>query len=214
MHQIERTLPFTTKTQWAWPDNDEKLIAVFYEVLGIDYIMQFVDQTRLCIQAGGGCGIWPLRFAVDFDQVITFEPLPENYECLEVNTWHQLNILCLPHALTNRVGKHGAIKFHDSETSNNGAGYYVEGAGDIPSTTIDEIGATNCDLIQLDIEGLEADALAGATETIKEFKPVIVIEEKPLPQYNYRDHTAARQFLEGMGYKQVGSIKRDVIFKC
>lgn len=47
---------------WHWPDSDKKLIQVFDWVRDIDYIMTFVpeDRRRVCIQAGGAMGQWPI----------------------------------------------------------------------------------------------------------------------------------------------------------
>jgi hypothetical protein len=41
---------------------------------------------------------------------------------------------------------------------------------------IDDLNLPSCDLIHLDVEGYEAAALQGAIETIKKFKPVVIIE--------------------------------------
>jgi hypothetical protein len=48
--------------------------------------------------------------------------------------------------------------------------------GIYPVYLVDDIGLNACDLIHLDIEGYEYYAILGATETIKKFKPVVVLE--------------------------------------
>ena len=48
-----------------------------------------------------------------------------------------------------------------------------DGTGAIPVLSIDQLGLNNCDLIHLDIEGGEYDALMGAEHTIKRFGPLI-----------------------------------------
>jgi hypothetical protein len=52
----------------------------------------------------------------------------------------------------------------------------VESRPNIPILKIDDIKFTELDLIHLDIEGYEFYALKGGIETIKKFKPVIVLE--------------------------------------
>jgi len=194
---------------WAWPAHDKKLLQVFDYVADIDYIMQFVDKTGLCIQAGGACGVWPIRFSELFDEVVTFEPHPENYRCLIYNKMNTKgDITPINAALSDREGKI-SIQVDDSEANNCGA-YYLKPGDDVPRETLDSLNVIP-DLIQLDVEGHEHAVLVGATKTL-ESRPVIVIEEKPLPHIN--DHLAARRLLEGLGYKQVGAIHRDVIFKC
>ena len=52
-------------------------------------------------------------------------------------------------------------------------------AGDsVEVRTVDGLGLDACDLIWLDIEGAEADAIKGAMATIEKFSPIIVLEEK------------------------------------
>jgi hypothetical protein len=46
----------------------------------------------------------------------------------------------------------------------------------IPMITIDSLGLDDIDLMQLDLEGFEYDALVGARETIERCKPVIIVE--------------------------------------
>ena len=68
------------------------------------------------------------------------------------------------------------------------------------------------DLIQLDIEGLEVNALVGGMETIETYRPIVVIEEKQLPQYDEKKMKEARVFLESLDYQEIGRVHKDVIF--
>jgi hypothetical protein len=52
----------------------------------------------------------------------------------------------------------------------------VESKANIPILTIDDIAFSTLDLIHLDIEGYELFALKGGSNTIKKYKPVIVLE--------------------------------------
>lgn len=213
MKTIVRHLPFTDKTEWLWPDEDEKLVQVFDDVCDIDIIMSHVDQTRVCVQAGGACGVWPLRYSQLFDWVYTFEPMRENMECLARNIEGVKNIKSYGNALSDNQ-ETGSMAFDRSEHNNYGAVYFKPGRGSVVTEKIDGLNLDCCDLIQLDIEGYEPEALRGAIQTIEAFRPVIVLEEKPLPQFSSRDYKEARYFIEGLGYKEVGRIKKDVIFKC
>jgi FkbM family methyltransferase len=46
----------------------------------------------------------------------------------------------------------------------------------IPTLTIDSLGLERCDLIKIDIEGMEPFALRGAAKTIERFRPIISAE--------------------------------------
>ena len=213
MKTITRQLPFTDKTEWYWPVNDIKLVQVFDDVQDIDLTMKYVEKAGVCVQAGGACGVWPMRYSQLFDRVYTFEPMAANHLCLIRNLEGIDNVGVLHNALSDTVSS-GDMLFEKSEKDNYGAVYFKPGAGDVTTKTIDSLGLGACDLIQLDIEGYEPEALKGAIDTIERFKPVIVLEEKPLPQFAHRDYKEARYFIEGLGYKQVDAIKRDVIFAC
>jgi len=60
--------------------------------------------------------------------------------------------------------------------------------------TIDSFGLTRCDLIKLDLEGMEAEALMGASETIERCKPILFIETIK------SDKAAISQTLRDAGY--------------
>lgn len=194
--------------QWQWPSDDKKLVQVMDWIEDIDYIMQFVDKTGLCVQAGGACGQWPARFAELFDQVVTFEPHIVNYRYLKENIENIENITSYNLALGDEEKK-VSMKLDAEEANNSGAYYTVEGV-DVLQVKLDLFGLKP-DLIQLDVEGAERSVLKGAVETLKH-KPVVVIEEKPL--YHHADYLDARRYLEYLGYKEVGKIHRDVVFKC
>lgn len=203
-------LPWTDKTDWQWPMGDRKLVQVFEHVSDIDRMMTHVSDHRICVQAGGACGVWPLRFSQLFEWVYTFEPQPENYQCLVNNTREAKNIIARHSPLTN---DHQGYRVHNDivERENYGAGYVVPDQTGVQSVRIDDLLLDSCGLIQLDIEGYELDALKGGRETIDAYRPTIVLEEKPLNHVR-GDHTAPRKWLEkNFGYELVDKIHRDVI---
>lgn len=77
---------------------------------------------------------------------------------------------------------------------------------------IDDLGVTDCDLLQLDIEGYEHLALLGAIETITASSPVICLELKGIGEkYGYTNE-ATIFFLETLGYKVATKIHNDYVF--
>lgn len=207
------SLPWTDKTEWQWPAGDKKLVQVFDHVSDIDVIMDYVKNRGVCVQAGGACGIWPLRFSQFFEQVYTFEPQEENFKCLVENTWDTQNITYFNNPLSN-VHKKYVINNDIQERENWGAGYIVENPQGLEAFRIDDLELSDCDLIQLDIEGYELQALQGGAETIEKFRPIIVLEEKPLNHVS-GNPAIPRMWLEvDFGYKLVGSVHRDVILSC
>lgn len=211
--KYNHALEWTDITSWKWPAGDKKLVQVFDHVADIDVIVQHVDQMRSCIQAGGACGVWPLRYAQLFKSVHTFEPQPENYACLMENCKGVPNISAY-HAPIGDDRKKYVIHNDIQERENWGAGYVIEDANGIEAMAIDDLGVDDCDLIQLDVEGFELRALRGAYKTIEKCRPSIVLEEKPLNHVR-GDGTDARRWLElTFGYRLVAKVHRDVILRC
>jgi len=206
-------LPWIDKVDWLWPAGDKKLVQVFDHVSDIDLFMRHVDKRGVCVQAGGACGIWPLRFSQLFGQVHTFEPQDDNYLCLLNNTESADNITVYHAPLSNDHRRY-TVQNDMQERENCGAGYVVENDNGIKSLRIDDIRLAGCDLIQLDVEGFELQALQGGAETISAYRPVIVLEEKRLSHVG-TDPAMARKWLAAeFGYKLVDSIHRDVVLAC
>lgn len=61
--------------------------------------------------------------------------------------------------------------------------------------TIDSLALPRLDFIKIDIEGMEMEALAGATQTIRRFRPQMIIEKIK------SDETALRNWLTVEGYR-------------
>lgn len=209
---LHHSLPWIEKSEWCWPEYDRQLLRVFHQVADIDVIIKYVDQMGVCIQAGGACGIWPLRFSQLFETVYTFEPKVENYHCLMENIQGS-GIIAFHNPLSDKNEKYNVVN-DDGEADNCGAGYLVQDSDGVEAIKIDDLGLGACDLIQLDVEGYELEALQGAIETIKEYKPTIVLEEKPLPHIN-SDYKRARKWLSDMfGYRVVDGVSKDIILKA
>lgn len=207
---LEQAVPFTDIDKWRWPRGDKKLAQVFDHVSDIETIMRFVSGNSVCVQAGGACGVWPLRFAQSFDKVYTFEPQKDNFKCLQFNCEGADNIEAFNAPLSDDEETY-VIHNDIHERENWGAGYLVPSDKGIKAVSIDSLELEACDLIQLDVEGFELNALRGAYETIGEFNPTIVVEQKRL---NHRsgDGTEAKRWLElTFGYSQVAKAHNDVI---
>lgn len=210
---VKRRVRWSDREEWLWPSNDKELLKVFEQVDDIDVIMQHVRQRRVCVQAGGACGVWPLRFSMFFDAVYTFEPSPDTFQCLNHNC-NATNVYRYQAGLFSRAGFSG-MKSHGKDSQNWGAKFIDVNKNDgIPLMRIDSFKFENVDLIQLDIEGSELDALKGCKKTIERCRPVIVIEEKPLKHLkDFRQKVGdARRWLGNQfGYKAIATVGRDVI---
>jgi len=202
---------WTPQTRWLWPASDAQLIQVIDYVDDIDRALSYVTDWTACVQAGGACGLWPLRLAGVFGRVYTYEPDATNFACLLANTLQVDNVQAFNAPVSDTAEKY-VMKRDRTESDNAGAGYIElsRGRGGVTSLLIDDLQLTSCGFIQLDVEGSELQALKGGERTIAKCRPVIMLEEKLLP--HMKPGTAARDWLVGvMGYTVVASVHRDII---
>jgi FkbM family methyltransferase len=170
----------------------------FHAVRGLKF------DKRVMVQAGGNWGFWPRQFAEMFDTVYTFEPDRDCFTCLVANTQDKKNVVCIQAALG--YDRELVDLWRDTDTTGN---QHVEGKGIYPTLRIDDLGLDVCDLIYLDIEGREQQALKGAEATIEACQPVIIFEERKVFQQQ-ADQAFWR--LEDLGYTHVRTIgNKDVV---
>ena len=193
---------------WWWPSADrEAWNAIKIEVNDIDEIVKFVNGRETVIQAGGNCGMWPAKYATIFKNVFTFEPDETNRLCLEKNVTVE-NVKVFPFAV-GEVQRN--ISMEIRWDVNRGANRVILN-GDIPMVRIDDLDFPSCDLLQLDIEGFEHQAILGAIDTIKKYKPTIVLELKGHGEhYGYTDKDTI-DLVKSLGYNLEKIIRTDHIF--
>lgn len=168
-------------------------------------------HKRVVIQAGGHVGIWPAKLSDHFGQVVSFEPVLENYVAcvLNIQATNVFMILgCLSSAVSlvqvsNSVGFGGSAKVRPGGNS--------FASCSIPICELPEWIQSQIDAMFLDVEGHELEILIGATYVLETNHPTIVVEEK---EKFLRTGKAGEtlQFLEKFGYRQVEQIGDDLIF--
>ncbi len=177
---------------------------------------------KVVVQAGGNLGYFPIKLSPIFDMVISFEPVHDTHECMMRNIHDYLgddhNIMVENAGLSDVPSNGSAQVVLDH---NCGATAVTEDAeGELRLTSIDEVYAMSnfsaCDLIWLDIEGMEKKALIGAKETIETFKPVLVVENKGLiPGFGgnlYGSLEFDKWVTEEFNYKKLTRMMRDDIY--
>ena len=189
------------------PDGDSYFANYFkgsdvFEQDNIDLALSFVNKWDVAIDGGAHVGSWTRYMASKFNLVAAFEPKPENFECLVLNTADCNNVILSKFGLS--ATSHGGAL----ESGNNSGCWHVTGGDEIRLMPLPDFGAL--DFVKLDIEGFEIFALTGMYEQLDKYKPIVLIEEKDLPHkpLNYD----ARHSLESLGYKELAKIGRDVIF--
>lgn len=190
-----------------WPATDVGAAAVaFGDVADLEVAYRYCRGFGVAIQAGGCCGVWPADMARKFKVVYTFEPDPVNFRCLCANAPAE-NVFKFNAALGDRHCRVGL----DLRPDNVGA-HQVDGSGNIPTMTIDDLALEHCDLIYLDIEGSELAALRGAERTIAGCRPAIVVEDKGMSErYGIPVGEIERWLADRFEYRVAERVRRDVV---
>jgi FkbM family methyltransferase len=165
-------------SQYFMGDYEKEVVDVFYE---------YAKKSKVIYDIGANIGYYTLIASKAInknDKVYAFEPFPENVSVLKSNieaNEHQ-NIQVLDFAISNNVG---VASFSNSD--NNVANTLCEDSPtfkenksiEVKTTTIDELVFNNTieapDLIKMDVEGTELEALIGAEKTLKEHHPIIFL---------------------------------------
>lgn len=201
--------------EFSWPDSDRDLQKVAEtELPVIDKALAHVTDTRVAIQAGGACGVFPYFLSRHFDLVYTMEASEANFQFLRENTKDCRNRDGLKNVMFMMVpigDGHAAVDI-ERNPRNVGAQKVIKN-GKIKTVAVDDLALSSCGLLMLDIEGYELMAIHGAIDTIQRYAPVIVLELNGLDHdfHGFRKN-AARKAVEQLGYKEVDRHGRDVIF--
>lgn len=189
---------------WIWPKSDESSWEGQNEYNNLaQYILPYVSNRDVMIQAGGNCGFILSTFVNHFNTIYTFEPDPINFYCLNQNVTSP-NVFKIQCCLGKESTPVNTQQLDRPGRLRDTGGVHVEGQGATLTIVIDSLNLPACDLIQLDVEGYELNALLGAVNTIKKYKPVLCIEfcEKWLNRYETTSDNIETLLTE-LGYKYV-----------
>lgn len=179
---------------------------MFATLPDLEAAARHVTERRIAIQAGANCGVWPKWLGGAFGRVYAFEPDPFNFVAFASNC-PEPNIVKLQAALGDTHGLIAVRRLID-----NAGASWVERAdvGLVPTLRIDDLGLEVCDLIALDVEGMEGPALVGAEETIRRARPIVLFEEKHGERYGWA-RGAVQSWLEARGYAKAAQLRNDVL---
>jgi len=178
--------------------------------------LRHVKERGHSLDVGGHVGLWSRVMAMDFEKVTAIEPMSELRDCFVRNVPDTVTLL--PVAAGS---KRGTVKI-GFPTDNSGnarvseqEGKTFEGTADsevVEVVTIDSLRLEKIDFLKIDVEGFEFEAITGAERTIREHRPVMVVEQKPAQAERYgRGRWDAVELLKSWGMKQAHEIGGDHI---
>jgi FkbM family methyltransferase len=174
---FEVTLPF-----------DKAIWSGTYERAFAEVLAGAVKPGGVCYDIGGYRGYMAgVMAAAGASKVIVFEPLPENQQAIRrlcaLNPTLPVALLCL--AVGKEDGLAHLTTMPDRSMAKLTTSPFQPDAGargeiEIRLRTIDALVREQTvlppDLIKIDVEGVECDVLAGAAETLRQWRPTVLLE--------------------------------------
>jgi FkbM family methyltransferase len=172
--------------------------------------IELCSKRGTALDIGANVGLWSRDLVDNFAKVVAFEPVAVFRECLEKNVVGN-NFFISPLAL----GDHDTQATMIITEGNSGHSHLdpaTLGTGDVQVVKLDNLNIENVDYIKIDCEGYEYRVLQGAEQTVKRWRPIMVIEQKPHDAYS-KDYGqfAAIALLESWGMVKLDQIRDDWI---
>lgn len=182
-----------------------------------EHLLEAFKHVRawdFAVDVGSHVGFWAWDMAQRFKQVVCFEPVKANYECLVKNV-AEFDNLKLHNVAVGDVAATCTVHADRQRPGNSGS-YYVmpDATGSVDMVTLNQMALPGCDLLKIDVEGFELNVLKGATEVLQTYRPVIIMEctdRKFRGRYEIPEG-AAQRWLQKRGYREVAAMRPDKVF--
>ena len=150
----------------------------------LNIVASYITKTKrhgTFLDVGGHIGTMSIPFSLMYDNVHAFEPCETNYKFLignikinEVDNVHAHNV-----AVSNRASKVSVFKHPMPRGHRHNSGCYAikdDSEGLVDCITLDSLDFADVDFIKIDVQGKESEVLEGAINTIRKYKPLLMIE--------------------------------------
>lgn len=168
--------------------------------------LELVPGRDVAVDGGANVGAWTREMALHFDHVHSFEPLMDAFQCLERNIeeWGLMDKVTLyAKAISDR---RDFVTVAPKKAGARTVTSRISGPGPTECVSIDSLDLKACSFLKFDLEGHEANAIRGATNTMKQFKPWVLIENRrPKRPFGWIGTSAERE-LRLRGYRLVEKI--------
>jgi len=149
----------------------------------MELFRQIVQPGHTVLDIGANIGTHTLFFARQVGangKVLAFEPQRVVFQtlCANMALNNILNAWCFPHAVGAEPGEI-VVPILDFARPGNfgGLGLGQHHAGErVPVVTVDSLNLPKCNVIKIDVEGMEHAVLSGARRTLARFRPFLYVE--------------------------------------
>lgn len=175
-----------------------------------DWLERFGEGVfdGIALDIGANIGNHSLFFSDYFKRVLSFEPNPNTYRLLAINSSLTDNVECFEYGLSD-ANSEAALTVNNN---NMGASSVSEKASEkdisIQLRKLDDVleAAEQVRLVKIDVEGHEYKALLGAEKTIAEHKPILLFEQHV---GDFVDgHSKVISLLKRYGYRRFATVKK------
>lgn len=183
---------------------------MFYEQHSFEHFNQLIPYAGTFLDIGANIGNHALMFNYFRPEanIISFEPHYLNYQVLKHNTNKFKKIDTFNVAINETVGLTRVSRSPGEEKNMGNITLDPQGDG-IVQVTIDSLQIPDVSFIKVDVEGLENAVLKGAKLTIKEFQPLVWLEDM---EYQTNPQSTLHQFIHTYPeYKVLSTRGRNVI---
>lgn len=198
---------YKEKFGYLFPIKDTHFTQGTFELGHLPACLDACKGRRVALDIGAHVGSWSKALSEDFETVHSFEADPDNFHCLTVNSPASINH-------HNAVGNDDkAVHIQESDRGNTGNGYIQDG-GEVQMIRLDDaMNLDALDFMKIDVEGYEPEVLRGAEGLIKQFKPVILIEQTPGTDMRYGEsYLKAGEILESWGYTLKTKMNKNYLY--
>ena len=174
-------------------------------------------QKRVAVDIGANYGFTAVTMANHYDQVHCFEIDTDVRACLEKNVSQYHNVQVHGVGLSNKeMDISLQIEMDERGLSTIKPNNPEEDYPRYPVKTLDSFNLTDVDLIKIDVEGWETQVILGATETLKNNSPIVIVENHGIPKRDREEGFVTRQQvmlpLLNLGYRVIDVRSNDFIF--
>lgn len=165
--------------------------------------LEHVGLRGHAVDIGANVGLWSRLMVMDFGQVTAIEPVAAHRDCFDLNV---SGARMLPVAVGDKAGM-----LHIEVSPEHMMSAFVADQGEaVAVVTLDSLELWPVDLIKIDIEGYEYQCLVGGEQTIRAWRPVVILEQKPGHAERYgRGQWDAVELLKSWGMKEARVINGD-----
>lgn len=171
------------------------------------------SEKRIAIDVGANYGFTTVPFSRDFQEVHSFEVLPQVRECLIKNTKHLNNVTIHDCGLGGRNSDEDVL-VHETSPGLSIIKPQFPGTEKYKCRKLDDFNFKNVDLVKIDVEGWEPNVILGAKKTLKENSPVVIVEIHALGRSRenmFHRHQVIHTLIE-YGYHIIDIRGPDIVF--